>query len=72
MCGARIAISVRNPFIGEKLYSQREEANEQNPCAVVIVKRTTGVLRIKVTGHGPIGSSMYSQSFSKVEISNIQ
>ena len=30
------------PFIGEKLHCQRNEANEQNPYAVTVVKRTAG------------------------------
>ena len=37
------------PFIGEH---QRDEANEQDPYAVAIVKRTAGC-RTKVVGHMP-------------------
>ena len=39
-------------FIGEKLECQIEEANEQDPFAVVIVKVTAGH-RTKVVGHMP-------------------
>ena len=39
-------------FIEEKLESQREEANEQDPYGVVIVKGTAGH-RTKVVGHVP-------------------
>ena len=44
------------PFIREK-HNAKEKVNEQNPNAVVIVKRTDGMyLRIKVVGHGPMSS----------------
>ena len=41
------------PFIGEKLECQREEANKQDPYAVVMVKRPAGHRTTKVVGHVP-------------------
>ena len=42
MCGHHVYMQEWTPFIGEKLESQRKETNEQDPYAVVIVKRTAG------------------------------
>ena len=60
---------------GEKLECQSKEANEQDPYAVAIVKRTAG-RKTKVVGHMPRSwniSNMYVVCFfRKVEISNVQ
>ena len=50
--GHHVYMQEWTPFIGEKLECQREEANEQDPYAVVIVKRTAGC-RTKVVVHVP-------------------
>ena len=42
VCGHHVYMYKWTPFIGEKLECQREEANEQNPYAVVMVKRPAG------------------------------
>ena len=52
VCGHHVYMQEWTPFIGEKLECQREEANEQDPYAVAIVKRTAG-RRTKVVGHVP-------------------
>ena len=49
VCGLHIYMQEWTPFIGER---QREEANEQDPYAVAILKRTARC-RIKVVGHVP-------------------
>ena len=52
MHGHHIYMQEWTPFIGEKLECQREEVNEQDPYAVVIVTRTAAY-RTKVVGHVP-------------------
>ena len=71
-CTASIMILCKSRlrFIG-KLQCQREEANEQNYYAVVIVKRTAGVLRIKVVGHRQSAVCII-YLVSKVAMPNVQ
>ena len=60
MCGASIMILYKNEIVSkEKTTMPKRGANEQNHHAVVIVKRTAGVLRIKLTGYGQIDSIIF-------------
>ena len=50
--GHHVYMQEWTPFIAEKLECEREEASEQDPYAVAIVKRTAG-RRTKIVGHVP-------------------